>query len=251
MASRFAGWALPFMLLMPTRALAQEGEFGPYVRPPGAGYDWDEREGSSRIRLASGPYVHDGFYARFAGGFGGGRDHLVGVGRVTGASGSRLNGSVGGSTGATHIAIGGTPFRGLVLGGSLDTLSLIGASGSPSHPPTRYEFDTSQFAVVGIFGDYYFSAIRGFHAQASFGLGVHVMGQGNPADSEAGIASPHSAIGYGFTLGVGHEWWVDEEWSLGVLPRFMVGWASGNDEWGTSYDHSVLGYTLLASATYH
>jgi hypothetical protein len=147
--------------------------------------------------------------------------------------------------------LGGTPFRGLALGGSLDTLTLLSADGAPSREPTRYEFDTSQLAVVGVFADYYPSATRGFHVQASFGLGVYVMGQGDPSVAEAGIASPHSSVGYGFTLGVGNEWWVDEDWSIGLLPRFMMGWASGNDEWGTPYDHRVIGYSLLATMTYH
>jgi hypothetical protein len=31
----------------------------------------------------------------------------------------------------------------------------------------------------------------------------------------------------------------------------MLGWASGSDEWGTPYDHRVLGYNLLLNITYH
>jgi len=250
-ASGLASRAFAVGLLFGSLGFAQERELRPYVRPPGAGYDWENREGSSKIYYARGPYVHDGFYMRAAGGFGGGSDRLKGVGRFSGGSASRLKGSVGGFTGATHLALGGTPFRGLVLGGSLDTLTLIGAGGSPSEMPTRYEFDTSQLAVAGIFADYYPFPTRGFHAQASFGLAIHVMGQGDPADVEAGIASPHSALGYGFTLGAGNEWWVHEDWSIGLLPRLMLGWASGTDEWGTPYDHRVLGYSLLVTMTYH
>lgn len=251
MTLRATGYGSLMVLLLSSGAAAQERELGPYVRPPGAGYEWENREGSSTLHLARGPYVHDGFYARVAGGFGGGSDRVKGVGRVSGASASRIKGSVGGFTGATHLALGGTPFRGLALGGSLDTLTLIGANGSPSDIRTRYEFDTSQLAIAGIFGDYYPSATRGFHVQASFGLSVYVMGQGDPANVDAGIASPHSAVGYGFSLAVGNEWWIDEEWSMGLLPRFMLGWANGNDEWGTPYDHRVIGYSLLVTITYH
>jgi hypothetical protein len=153
--------------------------------------------------------------------------------------------------GGTQIAIGGTPIRGLVLGGSLDTASLISADGSVSEVATRYEFATSQLALVGAYADYYFSAIRGFHVQASLGLAVYVMGQGNPDDPDPGIAAPHAATGFGFSLGGGHEWWIHEDWSAGLMPRLMMGWVKGTDEWGSAFRHRVLGVGLLVSASYH
>jgi len=30
-------------------------------------------------------------------------------------------------------------------------------------------------------------------------------------------------------LGIGHEWWIGEQWSTGILVRATSGWVSGTD----------------------
>ena len=52
-------------------------------------------------------------------------------------------------------------------------------------------------------------------------------------------------------LGVGNQWWVDRDWTLGILPRLMLAWTEGTDEFGGAFSHRTLGYSLLLSATYH
>ena len=230
-------------------AAAEEPEFGPYYRPANAGDDWDRETGSRATRIATGHFVHDGFYLRFAGGLGGISDKLNGDGHVREGSAGTLDGTVSGFAGATEVAVGLTPFRGWVVGVAIDTLTMPSASGSLGAGAGRFEFETSQLATYGALVDYYLDPLRGFHVQASVGLASYIMGQGN--SSGATIAPPHAALGFGFMLGVGNQWWIGREWTLGVLPRLMLAWTNGVDEFGGAFSHRTIGYSLLLTATYH
>ena len=52
-------------------------------------------------------------------------------------------------------------------------------------------------------------------------------------------------------LGVGYEWWVGDEWSLGLLGRISYGSMSGSDDRGVSWTHTTYAPALLLSATYN
>ena len=238
------------LAVMPRMALAQQQEFGPYHRPADVEDEWGGREGSRAQRLATGDYVHDGFYMRFAGGPGGASDKLRGRARDSDGSAGALDGSVNGFAAATEVAIGFTPARGWVFGVAVDTVTIPGASGDLAPDAGTFEFKTSQCAIYGILIDYYPDPLRGFHVQLNGGIASYVMAQGNATDA-AMIAPPHAAIGSGFALGVGNQWWVDPSWTLGILPRLVMGWTNGTDEFGSSFSHRTVGYSLLLTATYH
>lgn len=229
---------------------AQQPVYGPYHRPPNAGDEWDAEKGSRAMRLATGHFVHDGFYFRVAGGIGGVSDKLRGDGRASNGPSGALSGNVTGFAPATEVALGYTFFRGWVFGMAIDTLTVPSGSASLADGASRFEFKTSQSAHYGLFVDYYPDPLRGFHAQASGGVASYVMGQGD-ADEPPTIAPPHAAIGYGFMLGVGNQWWIDRDWSIGILPRLMLAWTNGTDEFGGSFSHRTFGYSLLLSGTYH
>ncbi len=244
------GSLFALMLAIPLPAAAQPQEYGPYRRPAQPEDDWDVQQGSRSIELAHGDYVHDGFYMRFAGGVGGGSDKLNGSGRSPEGSAGELDGTVSGFAGATQVALGFTPVRGWVLGMAIDTVTIPGGSGSLTSDTGRFEFKTSQLALFGALIDFYPDPLRGFHVQASAGLASYVMAQGT-AEADRVIAPPHVGVGAGFSLGVGNQWWVHPEWTIGVLPRLVLGWASGNDEFGSRFRHRVVGYSLLLTTTYH
>ena len=42
-----------------------------------------------------------------------------------------------------------------------------------------------------------------------------------------------------------------DQWTLGVLPRLMLAWTNGVDEFGGAFSHRTIGYSLLLTATYH
>jgi len=232
------------------RAAAQQPVYGPYHRPPNAGDEWDEEKGSRAMRLATGYFVHDGFYLRLAGGLGGASDKLSGGARTSEGPSGTLDGTVTGFAAATEVALGYTFFRGWVLGFAIDTLTVPRASAHLADDVSKFSFHTSQAAHYALFADYYPDPLRGFHVQASAGVASYIMAQGN-ADDPPTIAPPHAAVGFGFMLGVGNQWWVDRDWTLGVLPRLMLAWTEGTDEFGAGFSHRTLGYSLLLSATYH
>jgi hypothetical protein len=52
-------------------------------------------------------------------------------------------------------------------------------------------------------------------------------------------------------LGVGYDFWVADEWSLGVLGRFLYGSMSGSDDRGVSWTHSTYAPAALLTATFN
>jgi hypothetical protein len=82
----------------------------------------------------------------------------------------------------------------------------------------------------------------GWHAQAMIGVGyLQASAYGDLDEAPAGI---------GIVLGGGHEWWANEQWSVGVLARIEYA-QLGFDEGALSEEHSVLVPGLVASVTYH
>jgi hypothetical protein len=111
------------------------------------------------------------------------------------------------------------------------------------------DFETSYFSIFGVLGDYYLNPEQGFHLQAALGLSSLRSGRGEL--SRATVASQHNASGLGAMIGVGNEWWVGKEWSIGVLGRLTYGALQAEDDGGAEWTHSILVPALLFSATYH
>ena len=228
--------------------------YGPYQRPPWQPKD-EAAEREDYVRVGPpGVYRHDGFYMRLAGGIGSGRDSAESsedfddfdTGEPTSfdAAGS-------GFAAATEIAVGFTTSFGLVLGAGVYTavipaLEMDGATIGSG----KYEFATSQLALFSPFADFYPDPDAGLHFQGGFGFAVYVAGQAYPATSGED-ARAHTATGPGFMLGVGYEWWVAEQWSLGLLGRVLYAWTDGTDPESVSWSHKTLSPTLMVTATYH
>jgi hypothetical protein len=99
--------------------------------------------------------------------------------------------------------------------------------------------------LLGPYIQYYFTPNQGLYAQAM--LGFATMEDGN--DDTDGVAT-----GFGASLGVGNEWWIADQWGVGVLARFQV--LSTSQELDAGGATSDIGYTalipaLLVNATYH
>jgi hypothetical protein len=63
---------------------------------------------------------------------------------------------------------------------------------------------------------------------------------------DRGNVSNQQPVGGAIVLGIGYEWWVGDEWGLGVLGR-LTG-ATLNDD---TFTHHVSGISLLATLTYN
>lgn len=185
---------------------------------------------------------HDGFYFRWAGGLAYLSDSID----SSWAGDAQLRGfGVGG-----ELLFGGTPAKGLVLGGGSHAVSVA----SPSLTIQGADADAPETAVLSLLGgfvDYYFDESRGWHAQVFLGFA------GLSADNSKPSETPY---GFGLGAGVGHEWWTSAQWSVGVLARVTVASLTFEDTiYSESYGervsleetHTVVAPGLLASITYH
>jgi hypothetical protein len=214
-------------------------ELGPYRRPSIWDPEHDEYE-RPEYGAKDPPkrHVHEGLFARFAGGFGTAR-----VGIDTDAQ-DAFTGSASGLALATEVALGFTPLRGFVLGGAIDTLTISSpnASGGP-------DFALTQLEQFGIYAAYFPNPRAGLSFQGGMGLAALVMGQGFAKNGVEGTRA-YTAIGVGGMLGGGYEWWVSDEWGMGLLGRVLYAATSATDS-GVPWTHRTLGVSILLSATYH
>ncbi|HEX3854195.1 MAG TPA: autotransporter domain-containing protein [Polyangiaceae bacterium] len=181
---------------------------------------------------AADPMTHDGFYFRGATGLGYVKSSISGV-----------DASYSGLAIGFDAWFGGSPIPGLVIGGGLTsydvpspTFKLAGQSQSLN---AHMMLD-----VVGVFGDYYFDPNKGMHAEALLGYGV--LGFSNSDGSSGGNDPGGLALGVGF----GNDWWVSDEWSIGVLGRFIYAPLSIS-EGGATEKFSTITPAVMATFTYN
>lgn len=147
--------------------------------------------------VPSDAYRHDGFYFRFGGGlefldlFG---DGPYGSARVSGSSLGAL------------LALGGNVADGLVVAGAIhtsQTRSTFNGSSKPVHDAT------AAGTQLGVLVDWYPKPTDGWHVGAMAGLGVVGIAEADIADA--------SGLGFGGVLLGGYEWWIGQQWSLGLF----------------------------------
>lgn len=146
---------------------------------------------------------------------------------------------------SVELAFGGTVAPGLVLGGGIYGTSIA----SPTYSQGNLEEDggAAVASMVGPFIDYYFDPNGGFHLEAALGYTALSAEEGDvyPLESASGG-------GFGLVAGVGYEWWVGEQWGLGVLGRlhYVSGTVTGDD---SDEDTDVSGtiISVLLTGTLH
>jgi hypothetical protein len=227
---------------------------GPYQR----GAPREVKEDNLRPEYAlvepAGIRTHDGLYVRFAGGLGAMSDSIDGSGsalaRLSVTGEPDFSGTASGFAFATEIALGFTPVSSLVIGAGVYTVTATSPEADESKVAGRYSFALTQLELFALFADFYLNARSGLHFQGGGGLCAIIMGQGSSKD-EGPPTHAHTAVGPGLMLGGGYEWWIADQWSMGILGRAIYGWSSGSDPRGVSWEHGTLGWSLLASATFH
>ncbi|MFO7178584.1 MAG: hypothetical protein DIU78_007800 [Pseudomonadota bacterium] len=168
--------------------------------------------------------------------------------------GGEVRGRTLGLASVGELALGGTVGRGLVLGGGVYSAELVTATfrvdrDSVTAPPPELDPPLRNVSVLGPFLDWYPSPTRGLHFQLALGLAsmtAGVVGTTRPGKAD------YAAFGGGIVLGAGHEWWIGDEWSIGVLARAMGIIAAGKDDDDVIWTHAIgTRPSLMLTLTYH
>src|SRR5450432_1957766 len=179
--------------------------------------------------------THDGFYFRGATGLG----YLSSSLSAPGQQDATMSGLALGF----DAWFGGSPIPGLEIGGGLTTFDVpspkLKTGGSSQSIGGHAMLD-----VIGAFGDYYFDPNRGMHLEALVGLGVLGVTYSN------GNSSTNDPSGLALGVGFGNDWWVSDEWSIGVLGRLIyapLSYSAG----GATAKYSTITPAVLATFTYN
>jgi hypothetical protein len=197
-----------------------------------------------------GYHEHDGFYLRFSGGFA-----SLDVRRSTesgGAGGSVAFAGDGsrifGASLFTELSVGGTPLRHIViaatlLGNGLPATELKLASGS------RIDLGTPLvFAMLGPSIDVFPDEYGGFHAGGGIGIATSTAGVQDPIFSTIG------GLGVGATITLGYDFWVGDDWAVGVAARGIAARIEGEQETSQTVGREqdiVTSASLAVSLLYH
>jgi hypothetical protein len=194
--------------------------------------------------------VHDGFYFRIASGFSVLDERL----ESDDVAGSNIEARSRGIAHLSDLALGGTVAPGWVVGGGIYSLDLVASTlrtSESSVEPIPAEVDPGlrSLSLFAPFVDWYPNVRGGFHAQAALGLATLVPRVfGHSATSQ----SDYAAVGGALLLGTGYEWWVADEWSIGVLTQLGVRVLRGKDDAGLKWTHLITNSpSLCVSLTYH
>jgi hypothetical protein len=135
-----------------------------------------------------------------------------------------LNEKYSDTGGAFHFAMGGNIAPGVVLGGlffptALSRPKLESDVGSDDSS----EVDV-QFSQLSALVDVYPNPSQGLHVLGALGFGF--LERLDPAGNKLGDTHAGLAV----NLGVGYDFWVHKEWSVGVLGSFTMAWLNAKDE---------------------
>jgi hypothetical protein len=240
--------SLPAFVSHPSAPEKSSGSEPSLTRPPEPGPSPPEHAvvphaGASVEPQPVGVHMHDGFFLS------------VGIGAMAGSYDEAVSGS-GPDAGRTltfsgggpliDLRCGGTIAENLILSGDIAARGLIQpgveTSGTPL-PPADDPAVTE--ALVGVGLTYYFMP-ENFFVSGTFGLSqisMEYTRAGTPVTVDS------TDMGFGLSLRVGKEWWVGEQWALGIAAA--GGWMTlANDEAGRRQKLSGYSFGLTLTATY-
>jgi len=194
---------------------------------------------------------HDGFYLRVSGGAG-----SLSVKRSTertDAQGSFAysgdSSSVSGASIFAELSIGGTPFRHLVVAGTLLGTNLP-AAGLELASGSRFNLGSPLwFAFLGPTVDVFPNGSGGFHVGAGVGWAVATAG----VDQDR-LFDTIGGGGIGATLSIGYDAWVGDDWSLGLIGRGVVARIRGQEQSSTTVgteSDTVSSASIAVTALFH
>jgi hypothetical protein len=200
----------------------------------------------------AGYHEHDGFMLRLALGFGGASS------KWSPKDSSLSDTKISGGGASFSIDLGSSVAENLVLHARIADLVVVSPKFSVDGMTGDTVDDLNYGAVlIAPALTYYFMPIN-LYLTAAIGFSTITM------QSDKASIDKNSKIGFGLNFDVGKEWWVSDNWALGVAGRFWYTTASidqgGGDSFSSSsglsnsvdlvYDASFAGAAILFSATY-
>lgn len=190
-----------------------------------------------------GARLHDGFYLRMS--FGIGSGSATDTEQYSGVSNPDFKFS--GTAIMLDILIGGSPVPGFVLGGGLVTHQILSPTvkqNGQTVPTVTGSSVSLDLNTIGLFTAIYPDPSSGFNFHALVGYGVISYNYGD------NTTSTNNPSGLSLMGGVGYDFWVSDQWSIG--PDLRVAYAKTSySVGGDEVKISMLVPTLSFTATYH
>jgi hypothetical protein len=199
---------------------------------------------SEEFERDPGAHVHDGFYLRLQ----------FGVG-YTSMSASEMGTdlSVAGNNLALDVALGGAINTHLIVYGTLVESLTLSVSSKIQGSSTNLNGQLAQAVFGGVDG----AAVQGVGGGAAYYLDSNVFFAGSLLGSRVAVSNRlgdawSSSWGLTFEGQGGKEWWVSDNWALGVAGQVLLGamkdGAYGNESVPT---WRLLAFAVLFSASYN
>lgn len=215
-----------------------------------------EEPAREKVRAAPGARLHDGFYLRLALGFG----YLASTREFFAETlGAQRPAPYGGPTKVSHGINGFAQIGGLMAGGTVPGGLVIGAgvwgtnviaprvsvdvrtSGRTTHE--SIETEILSISLLGPFVSWYPNPRQGWHGDLAFGYAYAACDDAYLVYDV--LVEPWTNSGWGLLGSFGHDFWVSDEWSIGVQARVTYTHATGD---GT---FTALVPALAVTGTYH
>jgi hypothetical protein len=196
---------------------------------------------------SSAVHTHDGFY--FSASVGPG---VVASGSATSPGSPDV--TMSGAAVAFALAAGGTLTNGPSLGGAIFGARIP----SPSYAANSVSVSggSALFSAIGPFVDWYFDPHGGLHGQVGAGFAAIAAEKGSPQKVNGTTltypGADQSGTGAALLMGLGYDWWISDQSSLGALAH--VQYVSGSvkaDGDTTSTDVKALMTSIEISVTYN
>jgi hypothetical protein len=181
------------------------------------------------------PRTHDGLYLSLDTGLG----YLSTKFSVDNAPGS--DATLSGITVPFEVLVGGTVGP-VAIGGGFLWDQVFSPSVDPSPPGGTAGDVTLHMFAIHAFADFYPDPHGGFHVRPFLGYAGMVA-------ERNGVTSNNNPGGPIFGAGVGYDFWVADEWSIGVMGRFAYAPLSYSVN-GISANYSTIDPAILATFTF-
>ncbi len=187
---------------------------------------------AAQAQQAPGVHQHDGFFLRLDAGLG----YLESKETVAGTEAK-----VSGGGGEFGLAIGGALTENLILGGHL--FALVASNPTVSNGGVSSSTSDSSWGLVGLGPQltYYFMPAN-VYLSGTLAL--------TRVTAKQGGADANSEYGGGLQLAVGKEWWVSDNWGLGVAGQLFGSTNKANSS-SNAPTLSTWGAAVAFSATYN